>query len=241
MKYFFSAPSGLRDTLSECEAQNYLLSYAVDAKDIDHFAEHNLIVDSGAFSAWNSGKEIDIEKYAEFCLSKNPDWTFISLDVIPETGSGPAAIEKCCEQGYENYLWLKDKGIKNLMPVFHYGDNFKWLKKFMDVADYIGISPANDTHENVKVGWCREVFKVLKADYKTHALGYTTLRGVTQFPFYSIDSISYKRLKVLMDGQPKSFFANGNMKPMLEARIKEFLYLEEIGTELWKRRGVTWP
>ena len=40
-----------------------------------------IMLDSGAFSAWNAGKQIDIDKYIEFIRDNNID-VYFNLDVI---------------------------------------------------------------------------------------------------------------------------------------------------------------
>ena len=50
--------------------------------------DDKLIIDSGAFSAWTLGKQIDLQKYIEFCkwvISKDVcrEIYFVNLDIIP--------------------------------------------------------------------------------------------------------------------------------------------------------------
>jgi hypothetical protein len=244
MKYFFSSPTDKEKVLFSCGVKNYLLSFAVDGKNCDKFnnEERNIIIDSGAFSVWNKGGTIDIDKYRDFCLSKPQNWTYINLDVIPETGSSPLDIEKCCEKSYENYLYLSQY-IKNLMPVYHYGDKISWLKKYMDKTDYIGISPANDTHENVKREFLKSCFSLLnvkESKIKTHGLGYSSFTGLYLFPFYSVDSISFKKIKLYHKGESFTCWANTKMSFIIKKRVKEYMQLEENLTKIWERRGVLW-
>lgn len=237
MRYFFSSSSRAYNLLTELGAKNYLLSYAVDAKDCKKIKpEHTVIIDSGAFSVWNKGGEIDIDKYLKFCLKQPQHWTFINLDVIPKTNSSKQDIEVCCQKGYENFLYLK-KHLKNVMPVYHYGDDIGWLHKYMETADYIGISPANDTHENVKRKFLKEVFYITQDKVKTHGLGYSSFEGLTMFPFYSVDSISFKKSKI--NG---THFWNEDSKLWfyLRTRIKDFLKMEKEITQLWNLRGIKW-
>lgn len=244
MKYFFSSPSSKKKMLFRLNAQNYLLSFAVDGKYCDEFYApgRRMIIDSGAFSVWNKGGTIDIDEYKKFCLSKPQDWSFINLDVIPKTGCGPEEIERCCQASYENYLYLS-KEIKNIMPVYHYGDKMKWLKKYTSHTDYIGVSPANDTHENVKRAFLKTVFNELnvkETKIKTHGLGYSSFSGLYLFPFYSVDSISFQRIRVHHKGETFGCWVNGPMVFLGLKRIKEFMDLETTLTELWKERGVEW-
>ncbi len=237
MKYYFSSAHRAYGLLKELGTKNFLFSFAVDAKSIKSIDENDsIIIDSGAFSVWNKGGSIDIDEYLKFCQSKPQQWSFINLDVIPETGSSQSDVDKCCEQGYENYLYLKDK-LDNVMPVYHYGDDIKWLHKFMETSDYIGISPANDTHENVKRKFLTQVFNITRDKVKTHGLGYSSFTGLGMFPFYSIDSISFKRSKI--NGEQ---FWNEDTKLWfyLRKEIKRFLRMEKEITELWESRGIKW-
>lgn len=237
MKYFFSSAARAYPLLKELGAENFLFSYAVDAKHTKKIDQSdNVIIDSGAFSVWNKGGSIDINDYLKFCKTKPQHWTFINLDVIPKTGSTQADIDRCCEQGYENYLFLKSE-LPNVMPVYHYGDQPIWLKKFMEHTDYIGISPANDTHENVKRKFLRQVFHITRDQVKTHGLGYSSFEGLAMFPFYSVDSISFKRSKI--NGEQ---FWNEDSKLWfyLRKEIKTFLSMEKQITELWRQRGIEW-
>lgn len=237
MKYFFSSSARAYELLKELGAENFLMSFAVDAKECSKVAQDdNIIIDSGAFSVWNKGGSIDIDEYLNFCKQLPEHWTFINLDVIPKTGSTKQDIEICCEKGYENYLYLKQH-LKNVMPVYHYGDNIKWLHKFIEHTDYIGISPANDTHENVKRKFLKEVFYVTQDKIKTHGLGYSSFEGLTMFPFYSVDSISFKKSKIngvqFWNEDSKLWF-------YLRKRIEEFIKLEKDITALWEQRGIKW-
>lgn len=241
MKYYFSSPSSVKKILKECEVKNYLLSFAVDAKEVKHFQDTKepIIIDSGAFSIWNKGGTVDIEKYIEFGKTLPDNYVFVNLDVIPKTGSSKADIEKCCAEGFENYLYLKQH-LKNVLPVYHYGDNVSWLKKFMDHTDYIGISPANDTHENIKRDFLKEVFSLTRTDFKTHGLGYSSFEGLFMFPFYSVDSISYKRVIVNYKDEKINVRSCSAINFLIRNRIKEFLELETNVTEVWEKRGVIW-
>jgi hypothetical protein len=241
MKYYFSSPDSKRSLLKSLGVKNYLLSFAVDAKSCGHFdhEDNTVIIDSGAFSVWNKGGTIDIDQYRDFCLKQNPNWIFISLDVIPKTGGGKAENERCCQEGFENYLYLKQH-IKNLMPVYHYGDDIRWLKKYMEHTDYIGASPANDTHENIKRSFLDTCFRVTRDQTKLHGLGYSSFEGLYLYPFYSVDSISYKRLMAIVDGYKRSFLTCSQLDYIQVKRVEEFLELEKSVTKYWESKGIVW-
>lgn len=238
MKYFFSAPSNQIKRLKEMGVQNFLCSYVVSPKEPKHFlgTYKSIIIDSGAFSAWNSGKEVDIEKYIEYAQGLDPDWTYINLDVIPKTGSTPQEIERCIEKGKENFLYIKTK-LKNVLPVYHYGEKLSVLKWYMEHTDYIGISPANDTSEKVKREFLNGVFDITRDKIKCHGLGYSSFEGMLKYPFYSVDSISYKR--GFFNGQ--NFMATTKQLVFFQIEsIKKFLAHEKFVTNVWRERGVEW-
>ena len=199
MIYYISAPETIFKPvklrlLADDKKRHYLLSFATSSRHFEDFyqdGKNTIMIDSGAFSAWNSGKEIDREEYLSYC-KKLPDEVFkINLDVIPKTGSSQEEKLKCIEESFENYIYLS-KYLKNVLPVHHYGEDIKWIHKMLDETDYVCISPANDTHENIKRKYFKYLFSQIPLSTKTHALGYSSVSGCEMFPFYSVDSISHK-------------------------------------------------
>ena len=115
----------------------------------------NIIIDSGAFSAWTKGEEVDLDKYISFCkeLKESREGReniyIVNLDVIPGSwGKRPTQEqrEEAAEQGWKNMEYMFSKGIIPI-HVFHQHEDFKWLDKITNEIEYLGISPANDvTH-----------------------------------------------------------------------------------------------
>lgn len=224
MEYFLSAPETIfkpvRERLiSDGEKRNYLISFAGPVKHFETFyreGQNTIMIDSGAFSAWNSGKVIDREAYLKF-LKKLPDEVFkINLDVIPKTGSSQEEKLKCIDESFKNYLYLKSH-VKNVLPVHHYGEHIDWARKMLNETDYICISPANDTHEGIKREYFEYIFSELDLKTKCHVLGYSSVDGVENYPFFSVDSISYK--KTHMHGQV--YFARTDGK-IIDLTISEY-------------------
>lgn len=244
MKYYFSSPAACWEPLKAVGAKNYLLSFAVDAKGSLHRfddEENSIIIDSGAFTVWNKGSgEIDIDEYLAFLNNIDHPVVGVNLDVIPQTGSTHKEVHECVEKSFDNFLYLKRKSRHQILPVYHYGEDFSVLERYMKETDYIGISPANDTHENVKRKFLGQVFKVCGTKVKTHGLGYSAYQGLFMFPFYSIDSISYKRIQVTIDGQKYGFFTSKQLGYMQEQNIIKYMQIEKDVTEIWKRRGISW-
>ena len=160
----------------------------------------DLILDSGAFSAWKKGLEIDVDDYADFALAKMECLhKVVNLDRIPgEWGRvpSPAEVEGSAKHGMKNLKRLRKRGI-DAMPVFHQGERFYWLDKMIGEGfDWIGISPANDRTTKQKRAWLDEVFTHLCGDHgypqvKTHGFGVTALPIIFAYPWYSVDSTTW--------------------------------------------------
>ena len=196
---------------------NKLFSQLNDRKEIANWVEYRkqhpetkskLFVDSGAFTAHTKGVEIDCDEYIDY-LNKNSDYltVYAQLDDIPGQYGRPRTtqeLKESPEKSWNNYLYmapkLKDK-VK-LMPVFHQGEDYKWLDNMLNYQDengnfidYIGIAPGKDLSVQERRMFLDEVFDHIvrskNPNVKTHALGITSLWMLELYPFTSADSTSW--------------------------------------------------
>jgi hypothetical protein len=176
-----------------------------------------LFIDSGAFSVHTKQIELDVDEYISYINSIDDKINlFAQVDKIPGEFGKPKTldqIEEASVLSWENYLYMKDKVISRdkLLPIFHQGERFEWLRAMLCYKHsdglpikYIGISPANDKHTSEKEEWIQKCFYIIKRSpnpaVKTHAFGMTSLRVLERYPFTSADSTTW-----LMVG------ANGNI------------------------------
>jgi hypothetical protein len=160
------------------------------------------ILDSGAYSAWSNGAEIDIEQYAIFARKQRNFDVVVNLDVIPSSKGVPPTsvqVEQSAEKSWKNYQYLTRRGLY-VMPVYHQGEGEKWLLRMLDAGiDYIGISPANDKTASQRKVWLDNVFHFLeeyavthkKPLAKTHGFGITSVPLLFRYNWYSVDSVSW--------------------------------------------------
>lgn len=239
---------------------NMLMSYALH-KNIDkitaiiaRFPEQDILIDSGAFSIWNTGHTIDrsvLLAYYQQLKKVRPDLSYINLDVIPGSrGQKPTTKEAyaACEQSWENYLYFKKNGIQTL-PVFHEDDDFTFLQKMIDDTDHIAISPANDSHLNKRIVWLDQVFSIIKADYKTHGLAATADTLLQRYPFYSVDSVNWLSPSLYGRSNATTIPYEQSSQLASDPLTREYLLKEEAKalqlkqqhiTNLWQQRGVFW-
>lgn len=159
-----------------------------------------LILDSGAYSCWKKGLELDVRKYGEFALKyiKYLE-AVVNLDQIPGAFGrvpSPSEVEASAAQSFKNLEILRSMGV-NAMPVFHQGERTYWLEKMLDSGfDYIGISPANDRTTKQKRVWLDSIFELLCStkgfpEVKTHGFGMTAFPLIFRYPWYSADSVTW--------------------------------------------------
>lgn len=168
----------------------------------------HLFVDSGAWSAHSKGVELDIDEYINYVNSHDEYfYIFAQGDTIPGKFRQVKTYEdrmNAPEKSWQNYLYMVErvKSPEKLLPIFHQGEEFKWLQNMLDFTDsngnhipYIGLSPANDSGVPMKVEFLRRCFDVIEhsnnPNVRTHAFGMTSLDVLEKFPLTSADSTSW--------------------------------------------------
>lgn len=163
-----------------------------------------LMLDSGAYSVWTQGKEIDLDAYIDFVEQRPAITIAINLDVIPGrpndmTSTTPASVEEACQQGWKNYRrMIKRIPQERVLPVYHRGDDVKWLHKYLDAgASYVALSPKTDASTSEKIKWLKRLKPILfdgagRRVVKTHGLGVTSFDVMAFWDWYSVDSTSWK-------------------------------------------------
>lgn len=167
-----------------------------------------VFVDSGAFTAWTKGKTIDVDDYINYINTNTEQLTlFASVDNIPgESKRKPTLKEKeeSPKLSWDNYLYMRErvKEPDKLLPVFHIGEDFKYLKNMLESKfngkhiPYIGLGgTVGIRKKGVKENWYKECFDIIKEssnpNIKVHAFGMTKLDILESFPFTSADSTSW--------------------------------------------------
>lgn len=172
--------------------------------------EFSLMVDSGAHAwfegyvrcgtgiwdrhLWNwstyGSKEFwqYVDDYAEFLKTyKDICNVYVSMDAIydPKTS-------------YESFIYLRETHGLNPLPVYHYAEPIEWLKKYMEVTDYIGISGLGQgINKKDYIQWADRVFDLVCSGpnhlpmYKIHGFALTSTELIHRWPWWSVDSSSW--------------------------------------------------
>lgn len=183
-----------------------LLSYLNDQHRIKRRVGKNLktFIDSGAFSAWSLGKEVDIDSYCNW-LNEYDEFVEIAaeLDHIPGRKGQPRTQKQNDEGGelsWKNYLYMCEKveNWEKILPVFHQGENWKYLHQMLEhqpKVPYIGLSTNKEVSQIRRNSWLVKCFEIIakssNPEVKTHAFGMTSLPALERFPFTSADSTGW--------------------------------------------------
>ena len=167
--------------------------------------------DSGAFSVHTGKVKVTQDDYIEYINTIMDDIDVCAqLDTIPGKFGQPKTPEdydKSAESSWENFLYTRSK-VKypeKVMPVFHMGENAKYLQRMLEYVDengrhldYIGLSPANDASVDERDIFLKDMYHIIQnssnPNVKTHIYGFTTLPVMAKYPEYSADSITYRLL-----------------------------------------------
>ena len=182
---------------------------------------YRLIVDSGAFTAWNLNKEISMKGYCDFLGSIKDLAPFkaVQLDVFGDH-----------KQSWANYLHMVDEGL-DVMPVFTRGESMERAEEMYSYTDYImfgGVTIGRGNGQYVK--WFLERNKGRKA----HWLGFVNLPFIKHYKPESVDASSW--MSACRFGRVDLYAGGGQMKkygPMdfikpLTKEMKELCLINHI-------------
>jgi hypothetical protein len=140
-----------------------------------HPGGYRLLIDSGAFSAANSGKIVSLDEYNAFLkkLPRDLNYRAIQLDVVNDP-----------QASFENYLRQRDAGV-NVVPVWQKGASLEQLEKLYSVTDYVMLAGGR-----VDRTYLLEAHKLI-GDRKVHWLGNTHMRCIYEGKPWSCDSVTW--------------------------------------------------
>jgi hypothetical protein len=135
------------------------------------------ILDSGAYSAWNSGKVIDFDKLC--AEAGNGRWDeAVALDVIGDSDASLANARK-----------MKERGL-HVMPVFHFGESFSVLMDYKKEFKRIGLSCRFGEPVAKSMAWLDQCFaRAYPAEF--HSFGWVSEKALMRFPFTTADTASW--------------------------------------------------
>lgn len=161
---------------------NVLVAYPYLKPDVaavlrDNTDRTRVVVDSGAFTAFQAGKPIALDDYCRF-LESLPftPWRYFTLDVI----GNPAATRA-------NYDEMRRRGF-NPVPIFTRGEDPAELEAYYETSDLVGIGGLVGTLGNK--GFVNGIMRHV-AGRRVHWLGFVNHRYLKAHRPYMADSSSW--------------------------------------------------
>ncbi len=193
-----------------------LVSYAYARKHRDEFAalaNHphvELLLDSGAFTAKNTGEEIRLQDYCQFL----DEWgerlfRYLALDVVGDPRRTEANLREMLRAGYKP------------VPVHVLGDDQRRMDELFEMSDYVALAglrrpkkgPSPKEYVAAKMRWA--------AGRKVHWLGYVREPMIAAFRPYSCDSATW--LNATLYGLMSVYFGRGQWKTYTQKTVQGFI------------------
>lgn len=186
------------------------------------------VLDSGAFSAHNSGVEINLDDYIRKCQElqdTDPALTEIfSLDVI---GDWQASVKNC------EKMWAA--GVEAI-PTYHYGEPVDVLLGLAKDYPKIALGGAVGLKGNTKVKFAEQCFARVWPK-KIHGFGYGSEKALMAVPFHSVDATNWE-MGPCAFGRWRSFGGKLSVRGSsqnLRSEVEWYLRLEQRARARWRK------
>ena len=185
-----------------------------------------VFLDSGAFSAFFGGVEIDLAAYCDY-IHRNHD--IIEVASVLDGIGDPLKT-------YNNQAAMEKRGTRPL-PCFHYGEDPEYLKFYVDKYEHItlgGMVPISTPQLQL---WLDEIWDKYLTDsagrprLRVHGFGMTSLPLMKRYPWYSVDSSSWVQIanfgNILMP-RNNAILSVSSDSPTLKEKGKNFFNLPKL-------------
>ncbi len=141
----------------------------------------NVLIDSGAFTAYQTGKEITIDQYIEACKRyfHGRVWQYIMLDKIKNPAGTRMHLKKMYEAGLTP------------MPVWVVGMEESEVKDLVAYNPHICVAGGVGSGDDFAHYRYQAAFRASEKTAKIHSLGFLRWPDVFRLPLFSGDSSTY--------------------------------------------------
>lgn len=152
----------------------------------------SVFLDSGAFSAYTLGIEIDLPTYCDYIKRNHDLWRVEDGVVMASVLDGIGDPLKT----YENQKHMEWLGAKPL-PCFHAGEDERYLDYYVRNYEYITLGGMVGSSTKQLCIWLDRMWDRYLTDksgrprLKVHGFGITSVPIMERYPWYSVDSSSW--------------------------------------------------
>lgn len=202
------------EALQEVKPSRLLLSYFYFRnKPLKCYVERlgykpEIMLDSGAYSAWTKGKGIALTDYMKY-IEENKEYisSYVNLDVFGDN-----------EMSFDYYSIMKRKDF-NPVPVVQYGDDhMKWLERYYQLGErFIALGGTVPIKNKWEVSdWVR-LLAWQYPEVKFHLLGSSSRKIIDHCDMYSCDSSTWFMMAVM--GKPNHIKGTSRQAKMERAKF----------------------
>lgn len=194
----------------------------------DQYVYRDWVLDSGAFSAFNSGATIDLDQYIETCLrllKKDKTLTEVfALDVIGDHKASLKNTERMWEAGVP------------AIPTFHANEPEDYLLHIAKHYPKIALGGVALKREAAKLKWAEQCFARVWPK-PIHGFAFASKTAVMHLPFHSVDATSWE-IGPCGFGTWRSFgkMSVRGSQQNLRAEVEWYLGLERRATKRWEKQ-----
>jgi hypothetical protein len=252
--------------------KNHLIAW-IDKTEINRRSKYfnkdsNILIDSGAFSAFTKGKKIDIDQYVDFIKRFSLEWKhkvnsiyYVNLDSIGNA-----------KESWKNQEYLDSKNCETIPVIHQWGFEEKNLIYALNNYSFIAFGGMVGRKQKIHtMPWLNKCYSIIGKYYrennimpKIHLLGVASPKILYRYPCFSCDSTAYMsvyrygesnflKLSALPKGglkRNKTKYKNKNknvynkvedvklLAKVLDYEIRQYQKQEKEITEFWKKKGI---
>lgn len=154
-----------------------------------------IFLDSGAFSAFTKGVDVDLPGYCDY-VKRNRD--------IIATEDGVQLASVLDGIGDPLKTWQNQQAMESLgvrpLPCFHYGEDERYLEWYIANYSYVTLGGMVPISTPQLIQWLDRIWDKYLIDgaghpkLKIHGFGLTTIELMKRYPWWSIDSSTWVQL-----------------------------------------------
>jgi hypothetical protein len=203
-----------REKRGHASVENLLESYHYIGKGL--YAQkirdngHKVFLDSGAFSAFSLGVQVDLPGYCRW-VQENEDIVRIEDGALMASvldGIGDPL------KTYQNQMEMESLGVRPL-PCFHWGEDERYLEWYVANYSYITLGGLVPISTPQCIHWLDRIWEKHLIDgngkpkVKVHGFGLTSVELMTRYPWFSVDSSSWVQIgahgNIMLEGKTLAY------------------------------------
>ena len=182
------------DMLHSMRCRHGMISFA-DPRQIEDAAEvcQSIVLDNGAFSAWKSGKPLDVVAYEQWAATwlKHPavDWCVIPDEIDGDEGANDALLAE----------WSLPGEVS--VPVYHMHESLDRLERLVNAYPRVALGSSGDYSEPGSRAWWVRMAEMMHVACDEDGMPHCKLHGLrmldstifSHLPLSSADSCNVAR------------------------------------------------